>query len=163
MKTFWATAIVGATLAFSHAAVAETFSVTPVPSQTWALAWEGPSSMCSNIGVLWDQLYGPLVTTVDGVPRTLTRHVLWIDDLDSERSIIYVNFAEYPEYGDVEITSMTAGGQSFLTCDGNTFSLPGYVAPAPATIPTLSEWAMILLGLLLAGAAGLTIHRRRVA
>ncbi|MFI8683024.1 IPTL-CTERM sorting domain-containing protein [Brevundimonas diminuta] len=35
--------------------------------------------------------------------------------------------------------------------------------PAPAPIPTLSEWAMILLGVALAGAAALTIHRRRTA
>lgn len=33
----------------------------------------------------------------------------------------------------------------------------------PATVPTLSEWAMILLGVLLAGGAALTIHRRRTA
>lgn len=33
----------------------------------------------------------------------------------------------------------------------------------PATIPTMSEWAMILLGVLLAGAAALTIQRRRTA
>lgn len=31
----------------------------------------------------------------------------------------------------------------------------------PAAIPTMSEWAMILLGVLLAGGAALTIQRRR--
>lgn len=36
-------------------------------------------------------------------------------------------------------------------------------APVPAAIPTLSEWAMILLGVLLAGGAALTIQRRRQA
>lgn len=35
------------------------------------------------------------------------------------------------------------------------------VAPVPAPIPTLSEWAMILLGVGLAGGAALMIHRRR--
>lgn len=34
-------------------------------------------------------------------------------------------------------------------------------APAPATIPTLTEWAMILFATLLAGGAALTLHRRR--
>jgi len=37
------------------------------------------------------------------------------------------------------------------------------VAAAPASIPTLSEWAMILLGVALAGGAALTLHRRRQA
>ena len=36
-------------------------------------------------------------------------------------------------------------------------------AAAPASIPTLSEWAMILLGVALAGGAALTLHRRRQA
>lgn len=34
---------------------------------------------------------------------------------------------------------------------------------APAAIPTMTEWAMILLGMMLAGGAALTIHRRRMA
>lgn len=37
------------------------------------------------------------------------------------------------------------------------------VAAAPASIPTMSEWAMILLGVLLAGGAALMIQRRRAA
>lgn len=35
--------------------------------------------------------------------------------------------------------------------------------PIPAPIPTLSEWAMIMLGVALAGGAALTINRRRTA
>lgn len=35
-------------------------------------------------------------------------------------------------------------------------------APAPAPVPTLSEWAMILFGLLMAGGAALYIQRRRM-
>ena len=35
-------------------------------------------------------------------------------------------------------------------------------APAPAPVPTLSEWAMILLGLMLAGGAAIQIQRRRL-
>ncbi len=34
-------------------------------------------------------------------------------------------------------------------------------ATGPAPVPTLSEWAMILFGTVLAGAAALTIQRRR--
>lgn len=35
--------------------------------------------------------------------------------------------------------------------------------PPPATVPTLSEWAMILFGLLLAGGAAVHVQRRRAA
>lgn len=37
----------------------------------------------------------------------------------------------------------------------------GPIPPPPATIPTLSEWAMILFGALLLAAGGWTIRRRR--
>lgn len=33
----------------------------------------------------------------------------------------------------------------------------------PATVPTMTEWAMILFGILLAGGAALMIQRRRLA
>lgn len=36
-------------------------------------------------------------------------------------------------------------------------------APAPAPVPTLSEWAMILFGLILAGGAAVMVQRRRLA
>jgi YVTN family beta-propeller protein len=36
-------------------------------------------------------------------------------------------------------------------------------ALAPAAVPTMTEWAMILLGVVLAGGAALTLHRRRTA
>lgn len=42
-------------------------------------------------------------------------------------------------------------------------SLFSFSAPAPAAVPTMSEWAMILFATLLAGAAALGIHRRRTA
>jgi YVTN family beta-propeller protein len=35
-------------------------------------------------------------------------------------------------------------------------------APAPAPVPTLSEWAMILFGLILAGGAAVLVQRRRM-
>lgn len=38
---------------------------------------------------------------------------------------------------------------------------PAAPAPPPAAVPTLSEWAMILLGLMLAGAGALWVTRRR--
>ena len=43
-----------------------------------------------------------------------------------------------------------------------TYSLQVAAAAAPAAVPTMTEWAMILLGVLLAGGAALTIQRRRL-
>ena len=50
--------------------------------------------------------------------------------------------------------------------NGNALSITAFNAPppsAPAPVPTLTEWAMILLGVALAGGAALTIQRRRAA
>lgn len=53
----------------------------------------------------------------------------------------------------------TAQGNSNAVANGSpTFMLQ---PPPPPPIPTLSEWAMILLGVLLAGCAALSLHRRR--
>ena len=49
-----------------------------------------------------------------------------------------------------------AGGQAY------TLDIAGQMEPAPPPIPTLSEWAMILFGGLLAGGAALGLQRRRV-
>ena len=38
-----------------------------------------------------------------------------------------------------------------------------FVAPAPAAVPTMSEWAMILFAIAMAGAAAITIQKRRAA
>lgn len=54
-------------------------------------------------------------------------------------------------------------------CQGLTGTVEAPVAgdqisgAAPATVPTLSEWAMILFGLLLAGGAAWQVQRRRFA
>ena len=46
-----------------------------------------------------------------------------------------------------------------IAYDQEDYSWGNYQGPAP--IPTLTEWAMILFGLALAGAAALTLQRRR--
>lgn len=54
------------------------------------------------------------------------------------------------------------GGGVFEYCDGA--GCPPPTTPvAPTPVPTMTEWAMILLGLMLAGFAALTIQRRRAA
>lgn len=52
-------------------------------------------------------------------------------------------------------------------CDGiigsnSAFNVP-LSAPTPASVPTLSEWSMILLALMLAGGAAVMLQRRRLA
>lgn len=42
-----------------------------------------------------------------------------------------------------------------------TATLTSIVPPAPAPVPTLAEWAMILFGVMLAGGAAFLIQRRR--
>ena len=59
-----------------------------------------------------------------------------------------------------DLTRILVGGDNYLQCGSDRLMLP---AAAPTAIPTLSEWAMILLGILLAGIAALTIQRRRTA
>lgn len=61
-------------------------------------------------------------------------------------------------FGIVAEGSPTGGGV-FEYCDGAGCPAP----PAPAAVPTMTEWAMILFGLLLAGGAALLVQRRRIA
>ena len=67
------------------------------------------------------------------------------------------------------LVAYNTGATPGVSTNSFTISGPGCIqigaqtcAPA-APIPTLSEWAMILLGVALAGAATLTINRRRTA
>ncbi|WP_312783523.1 IPTL-CTERM sorting domain-containing protein [Brevundimonas sp.] len=55
-------------------------------------------------------------------------------------------------------TSIPAQGASQASASAVTISL---TPPPPPTVPTMSEWAMILLGALLAGGAALHLQRRR--
>lgn len=59
------------------------------------------------------------------------------------------------------ITNYAVPGSGGFGAEKFSLRLVGPSAPAP--VPTLSEWAMILLGLMLAGGAALTIQRRRAA
>jgi len=58
--------------------------------------------------------------------------------------------------GTVNVTVITPGGTSATAGTGDDFTY------LPAAVPTLSEWAMILFGLLLAGGAALFIQRRQL-
>ena len=160
MKTFWAAATVGAALAVCHPALADTLSPVPIPSQNWVVGWEADSSICPNLSHLENEFSQPVVATANGISRPLT-----FDQVTAytsgPTSFIAVYFNESPLPGENAITSMTVDGRSFVTCNGHILTLPGYTAPAP--VPTLSEWAMIALSVLLAGGAALHLERRRRA
>ena len=47
--------------------------------------------------------------------------------------------------------------------DQENLSSISYIQAAPAPVPTMSEWAMILFGLILAGGAALYVQRRQFA
>lgn len=116
------------------------------------------NTICSNIGDLELELSQPVVAIANGIPRPLTLDSVERHTIGGTPAIV-AQFNEPPNPGENKITSMTVGGRSFLTCDGHIFPLPGYVAPEP--VPTLTEWAMIFLAALLAGAAALDLQRRR--
>lgn len=65
--------------------------------------------------------------------------------------------------GDVATSAGTliTNGPETTNLAGSTFTIAA--AAPPATIPTLTEWAMMLLAAGLAAMAGLTLHRRRQA
>jgi hypothetical protein len=64
-----------------------------------------------------------------------------------------------PGAGCIQTTVGPAEGASQAQANAVTMSL---TPPSPpATVPTMSEWAMILLGVLLAGGAAVNLHRRR--
>lgn len=74
--------------------------------------------------------------------------------------------------GSVMSTCMIPGGPPAFTptpmpCPQPASTVQTYqlqVSPsAVAAVPTMTEWAMILLGVMLAGGAALTLHRRRTA
>lgn len=55
------------------------------------------------------------------------------------------------------------GDSSAADCGGDTLSSIEIDTCPVAPVPTMSEWAMILLGVMLAGGAALTLQRRRAA
>jgi hypothetical protein len=119
----------------------------------WTVTWAGNGSRCTS--ELTSQVAGTAVElTVDGGKYSTGTAVL---DVGPPTLIKF--FAGQPNG---TLTSATIDGSDHLTCDGDRLLLPGSVAP-PAPVPTLSEWAMILFGMVLAGGAALYIQRRRLA
>lgn len=69
----------------------------------------------------------------------------------------------------INVLQSTSGGAGAHVANGysvigasNVRAVVVVVAPPPAPVPTLSEWALILFGLFLAGGAALMIQKRRL-
>lgn len=108
-----------------------------------------------------------LLTRNAGVacPPNVTWHVGSSANLGSNSSFV----------GDIlALTNLALGAQAqvagsararngSVTMDTNVVAKCAAAIAPPAPVPTISEWALILLGVMLAGGAALMIQRRRVA
>ncbi|MCO8031218.1 IPTL-CTERM sorting domain-containing protein [Brevundimonas diminuta] len=126
--------------------------VTDLEAEIWLPAGLTPSSVSTNAGtIITSNTTGGLVDNVtlgDGEGFTLiTEAVL---PSGAVPGTVLTGVAEVrPSAPDPDPTDNRATATATV----------GSVTPAP--VPTLTEWAMILLGVLLAGGAALTLHRRR--
>lgn len=155
-KLLAATAMVVALLSGAGAATAGTYQgVASHNGAHWTVTWSNVSPTCS-LSSLRDAS-STVVFTINGLDESILTSYI------TEKSFNNINSIDFAPSSAGVLNKITFQGQSSFQCDGHTFLLPGYVAPAPAPVPTLSEWAMILLGVVLAGGAALTIHRRRTA
>lgn len=152
-------------------AASATITVTGVPTQTIA----SPVHVCATVSGERAGFY----TSAGGVDMMMGSPSAYVIDLDQDTSINYVPSdvrpgagtptlaisAEAPGGGNVLFTHAYATHQSFPNTVASSFVVDVGAAPPPppATVPTLSEWAMILLGLLLAGGAALHLNRRRMS
>lgn len=123
-------------------------------SGRWQVIWDGVAPVCTSSSLNTAAKEKPTKAIVDGIEVTLVLYVT--TESGNRRTIVY------DPSPDGDITSIRIDGQASISCEGHTLLLPNSVAP-PTPVPTMTEWAMILLGVMLAGAAALTIHRRRTA
>lgn len=139
-----------------------TITVTGVPTQTFV----SPIYVCAtNIGEragFYTAAGGGANEFLIGSPSA------YVIDLDQATNSTYMASDIRPGAarpaipdGDVVFNYMYATHQTFPNTTASTFVTALGGPPPPAPVPTLSEWAMILLGAILAGAAALTLSRRR--
>ena len=120
---------------------------TPAPTVTSVSPDSGFPTGGQTVVITGTDFTGATSVTFGGDPATSFI-------IDSATQITAVSPARAVGPADIVVT--TPGGSSANTV-ADDFAYVVY------TVPTLSEWAMILFGLLLAGAAALTLNRRRTA
>lgn len=127
-------------------------------SQEWQVSWTGNLNGCDpgQLNAASGNGAVALIVTVDGVLYPARSASTWTSSGDAGLSVTGAGASIIP-YG--SLNGISYGGTNFLTCGPHTLLLPS----PPAPIPTLSEWAMILLAAALAGGALWILHRRQTA
>ncbi len=118
----------------------------------WVISWDGVAPACAMD--FFAVSYASLAIRVDDVDYAVTQNGMAIDAANDRNSVTLP--ASVPNGA---FQSFTINGLTALPCDGHVLLMP--VAPTP--VPTLSEWAMVLLGLIMAGGASLMIARRKAS
>lgn len=117
-----------------------------VAAVTGLAAASGPTAGGTTVVITGTNLGGATAVTFGGVAATSFT-------VDSNIKITAISPAHAA--GAVQVKVEAANGDSLDTASDD------FTYNAPAPIPTLTEWAMILMGLVMAGLGGLTILRRR--
>lgn len=120
-------------------------AATPSPTITALSTSSGPQSGGTTVVITGANFNSSATVTFDGVPATSLV-------VTSTTQIVAISPAHAP--GAVRIQVLTDQGVSADTA-ADDFA---YLDPTP--VPTLSEWAMIVFGLFLAGGAAVMIRRR---
>ncbi|MGQ2990924.1 MAG: IPT/TIG domain-containing protein [Brevundimonas sp.] len=110
-------------------------------------ASSGPTAGGTSVVITGTNLGGATAVNFGGTPATSFT-------VDSNSQVTAVSPASAA--GTVDVQVLAANGNSVTSGSGDNFT---YNAPPP--IPTLTEWAMILMGAVLAGLGALTVLRRR--
>ena len=100
----------------------------------------------------------PLSYNVGGLSLSADGAYLFVIDRSNGRVLRFATAGMSAASSPVSIA--TIGGDP---ATAGPFIRPPYTASVPAPVPTMTEWAMILLGLMLAGGAAAIIQRRRLA
>lgn len=150
-------AITSATLRLNTATISDgpntvnVYDVTTTPS-TIAAGSAPPATTYADLGT--GEVFGTAVATTNYETLTITLSANAITAINAARGSTIA-------FGLNNETVSAASGHVFGESLGSTPRTLTLVSAA-APVPTLSEWAMILLGLTLAGGAAVVIQRRRL-
>ena len=141
-----------AALSVGPVAAADIQGTASFSGAQWVIKWPNATTLC--MAEMISQITPPFILTIDGAAINAQPSSL------SSSAPTTLTYQAGPPDG--VLSSATINGADHLTCGADRFMLPGAVV-VPAPVPTLSEWAMILLAAMLAGGAALMIQRRRTA
>ena len=126
---------------------------TSIGALTVSTVWTGAATSVTNTGVAQDYTFTPGIT----LDPAKVYMIAGVQATPGESGSFY--FAAADTYVPGNFAYQDGGG--IVRGGGLDMGFSATFAPAPVMVPTLSEWAMIGFGLLLAGGAVLMIQRRR--